>query len=152
MIERATGGEVALPSFSSRTIVYKGMLTAPQLPRYFTDLRDPRVASRLALVHSRFSTNTFPSWALAHPYRMIAHNGEVNTLRGNINWMRARESQLASELFGADLAKVVPVVQPGGLRLRDVRQRAGAARPQRPLDPARGDDDDPRGLPHPHRP
>ena len=95
-------------------MVYKGMLTAPQLPRYFTDLRDPRVASRLALVHSRFSTNTFPSWELAHPYRMIAHNGEVNTLRGNINWMRARESQLASELFGDDLEKVIPVVREGG--------------------------------------
>ena len=113
LIERAGGRDLALPSFSSRTIVYKGMLTAPQLPRYFTDLRDPRVASRLALVHSRFSTNTFPSWALAHPYRMIAHNGEVNTLRGNVNWMKARESQLASELFGEDLAKVIPVIQPG---------------------------------------
>ena len=88
VIERAAGRDLALPSFSSRTMVYKGMLTAPQLPRYFTDLRDPRVASRLALVHSRFSTNTFPSWELAHPYRMIAHNGEVNTLRGNVNWMR----------------------------------------------------------------
>ena len=114
VIEREAGRELALPSFSSRTIVYKGMLTAPQLPRYFTDLRDPRVASRLALVHSRFSTNTFPSWELAHPYRMIAHNGEVNTLRGNINWMRARESQLASELFGDDLDKVIPVVREGG--------------------------------------
>jgi len=110
VIERAAGRDLALPSFSSRTIVYKGMLTAPQLPHYFPDLRDPRLASRLALVHSRFSTNTFPSWALAHPYRMIAHNGEVNTLRGNINWMRARESQLASELFGEDLHKVIPVV------------------------------------------
>jgi glutamate synthase domain-containing protein 2/glutamate synthase domain-containing protein 1/glutamate synthase domain-containing protein 3 len=114
VIERQAGREVSLPSFSSRTIVYKGMLTAPQLPRYFTDLRDPRVASRLALVHSRFSTNTFPSWGLAHPFRMIAHNGEVNTVRGNINWMRARESQLASELFGEDIAKLVPVVQSGG--------------------------------------
>jgi glutamate synthase domain-containing protein 2/glutamate synthase domain-containing protein 1/glutamate synthase domain-containing protein 3 len=114
LIERAAGRDVALPSFSSRTIVYKGMLTAPQLPRYFTDLRDPRVATRLALAHARFSTNTFPSWELAHPYRMIAHNGEVNTLRGNINWMRARESQLASELFGDDLPKVVPVVREGG--------------------------------------
>src|SRR6202008_4986213 len=114
LIERAAGTEIALPSFSSRTMVYKGMLTAPQLPRYFPDLRDPRVASRLALVHSRFSTNTFPSWELAHPYRMIAHNGEINTLRGNINWMRARESQLASELFGDDLQKVLPVVRPGG--------------------------------------
>jgi glutamate synthase domain-containing protein 2/glutamate synthase domain-containing protein 1/glutamate synthase domain-containing protein 3 len=114
LIEHAAGNEVGLPSFSSRTIVYKGMLTAPQLPRYFCDLRDPRVASRLALVHSRFSTNTFPSWGLAHPFRMIAHNGEVNTVRGNINWMRARESQLASELFGDDLQKLLPVVQPGG--------------------------------------
>ncbi len=114
VIEREGGREIALPSFSSRTIVYKGMLTAPQLPRFFPDLRDPRVASRLALVHSRFSTNTFPSWELAHPYRMIAHNGEVNTLRGNVNWMRARESQLASELFGDDLGKVIPVVREGG--------------------------------------
>jgi glutamate synthase domain-containing protein 2/glutamate synthase domain-containing protein 1/glutamate synthase domain-containing protein 3 len=114
VIERAAGTEIALPSFSSRTLVYKGMLTAPQLPRYFPDLRDPRVASRLALVHSRFSTNTFPSWELAHPFRMIAHNGEVNTLRGNVNWMRARESQLASELFGEDLDKVLPVVRSGG--------------------------------------
>ena len=114
VIERAAGPGLSLPSFSSRTIVYKGMLTAPQLPRYFPDLRDPRVASRLALVHSRFSTNTFPSWELAHPYRMIAHNGEVNTLRGNVNWMRARESQLASELFGDDLEKVIPVVREGG--------------------------------------
>src|SRR5436305_7048642 len=114
LIERAAGPDLALPSFSSRTMVYKGMLTAPQLPRYFSDLRDPRLATRLALVHSRFSTNTFPSWELAHPYRMIAHNGEVNTLRGNINWMRARESQLASELFGEDLEKVVPVVREGG--------------------------------------
>jgi glutamate synthase domain-containing protein 2/glutamate synthase domain-containing protein 1/glutamate synthase domain-containing protein 3 len=114
VIERLGQGEVALPSFSSRTMVYKGMLTAPQLPRYFNDLRDPRVASRLALVHSRFSTNTFPSWQLAHPFRMIAHNGEVNTVRGNINWMRARESQLASELFGEDVEKLLPVVQEGG--------------------------------------
>ncbi len=114
VVELEAGRDLALPSFSSRTMVYKGMLTAPQLPRYFTDLRDPRVASRLALVHSRFSTNTFPSWELAHPYRMIAHNGEVNTLRGNVNWMRARESQLASELFGDELHKVIPVVRDGG--------------------------------------
>ncbi len=114
VIEREAGSEITLPSFSSRTLVYKGMLTAPQLPRYYNDLRDPRLASRLALVHSRFSTNTFPSWELAHPYRMIAHNGEINTLRGNVNWMRARESQLASELFGEDLEKVIPVVREGG--------------------------------------
>jgi glutamate synthase domain-containing protein 2/glutamate synthase domain-containing protein 1/glutamate synthase domain-containing protein 3 len=113
-LELTAGPGLSMPSFSSRTLVYKGMLTAPQLPRYFVDLRDPRMATRLALVHSRFSTNTFPSWDLAHPFRMIAHNGEVNTLRGNLNWMRARESQLASELFGEDLANVMPVVQSGG--------------------------------------
>ena len=108
------GAEAIIPSLSSRTIVYKGMLTAPQLRRYYPDLEDERTESALALVHSRFSTNTFPSWELAHPYRMIAHNGEINTVRGNVNWMRARESQLASELFGDDLRKVLPVVQPGG--------------------------------------
>ncbi|HEX3391392.1 MAG TPA: glutamate synthase large subunit, partial [Solirubrobacteraceae bacterium] len=113
VIEAAAGREIAIPSFSSRTIVYKGMLTAPQLPRYFPDLRDPRVASRLALVHSRFSTNTFPSWELAHPYRVICHNGEINTVMGNVNWMRARESELASELFGEDLPKILPVVTQG---------------------------------------
>jgi glutamate synthase domain-containing protein 2/glutamate synthase domain-containing protein 1/glutamate synthase domain-containing protein 3 len=105
---------VVIPSLSARTLVYKGMLTAPQLTRFYPDLRDPRFESALALVHSRFSTNTFPSWELAHPYRMIAHNGEINTLRGNVNWMRARESQLASELFGDDLQKVLPVIRPDG--------------------------------------
>jgi glutamate synthase domain-containing protein 1 len=112
--ELAAGPELVVPSFSARTLVYKGMLTAPQLGRYYPDLADESFASALALVHSRFSTNTFPSWELAHPYRMIAHNGEINTLRGNVNWIRARESQLASELFGDDLKKVLPVVRPGG--------------------------------------
>jgi glutamate synthase (NADPH/NADH) large chain/glutamate synthase (ferredoxin) len=112
--ERAAGPELVLPSFSARTLVYKGMLTAPQLERFYPDLRDERFASALALVHSRFSTNTFPSWELAHPYRLIAHNGEINTLRGNVNWLRARESQLASELFGDDLQKVLPVIRPSG--------------------------------------
>jgi glutamate synthase domain-containing protein 2/glutamate synthase domain-containing protein 1/glutamate synthase domain-containing protein 3 len=112
--ELAAGPELVIPSFSSRTVVYKGMLTAPQLLGYYPDLQDARTKSALALVHSRFSTNTFPSWELAHPYRMIAHNGEINTLRGNVNWMRARESQLASELFGDDLSKVLPIVRPGG--------------------------------------
>ena len=114
IIEKAAGEDLAIPSFSSRTLVYKGMLTSPQLTRYFPDLRDERIASALALVHSRFSTNTFPSWELAHPYRLIAHNGEINTLRGNVNWMRARESQLHSDLFGDDLRKLMPVVRPGG--------------------------------------
>jgi len=112
--ERAGGEALVIPSFSARTLVYKGMLTSPQLGRYFPDLADDRFESALALVHSRFSTNTFPSWALAHPYRLIAHNGEINTLRGNLNWIRARESQLASELFGDDVAKLIPVIRPGG--------------------------------------
>ncbi|MBA3842642.1 MAG: glutamate synthase large subunit [Actinobacteria bacterium] len=112
--ELEAGPELVIPSFSARTLVYKGMLTAHQLGRYYPDLSDTRFASALALVHQRFSTNTFPSWELAHPYRMIAHNGEINTLRGNVNWMRARESQLASQLFGDDLRKVLPIVRPGG--------------------------------------
>src|SRR6201995_3406009 len=114
VIERAAGRDLVLPSFSSRTMIYKGMLTAPQLPRYFTDLRAPRVASRLALVHSRFSTNTFPSWDLAHPYRMIAHNGEINTLRGNINWMHARQAMFESEMFGPQLKKILPIINKNG--------------------------------------
>ena len=112
--EIAAGPDLVIPSFSSRTIAYKGMLNANQLLGYYPDLQDERTRSSLALVHSRFSTNTFPSWELAHPYRVIAHNGEINTLRGNVNWMRARESQLASELFGDELAKVLPVVRPAG--------------------------------------
>jgi glutamate synthase domain-containing protein 2/glutamate synthase domain-containing protein 1/glutamate synthase domain-containing protein 3 len=112
--ELAAGPDLVIPSFSSRTIVYKGMLTAAQLLGYYPDLQDERTKTALALVHSRFSTNTFPSWELAHPFRYIAHNGEINTLRGNVNWMRARESQLASELFGDDLQKVLPVVRPAG--------------------------------------
>src|SRR6185312_873649 len=105
------GPDLVIPSFSSRTIVYKGMLTSLQLALFFPDLRDELMASRVAVVHSRYSTNTFPSWELAHPYRMVAHNGEINTLMGNVNWMRARESQLASELFRGDLQKVIPIVR-----------------------------------------
>ncbi len=100
-------------SSSSRTINYKGMLISFQLAAFYPDLRDERTKSALALVHSRFSTNTFPSWELAHPYRVICHNGEINTVRGNVNWMRARESELRSELFGEDLEKILPVVSPG---------------------------------------
>src|SRR2546426_7011535 len=101
-------------SLSCRTIVYKGMLTAAQLTSFYPDLRDPLVQSALAMVHSRFSTNTFPSWARAHPYRYLAHNGEINTLRGNINWTYARESKFQSRLFGADLQKTLPVIDPDG--------------------------------------
>jgi glutamate synthase domain-containing protein 2/glutamate synthase domain-containing protein 1/glutamate synthase domain-containing protein 3 len=100
-------------SSSSRTLNYKGMLISFQLAAFYSDLKDERCKSALALVHSRFSTNTFPSWELAHPYRVICHNGEINTVRGNVNWMRARESELRSELFGDDLAKILPVVSAG---------------------------------------
>jgi glutamate synthase domain-containing protein 2/glutamate synthase domain-containing protein 1/glutamate synthase domain-containing protein 3 len=100
-------------SSSSRTINYKGMLISFQLAAFYSDLRDERCKSALALVHSRFSTNTFPSWELAHPYRVICHNGEINTVMGNVNWMRARESELRSELFGEDLEKILPVVSVG---------------------------------------
>ncbi|TMM18218.1 MAG: glutamate synthase large subunit [Actinobacteria bacterium] len=102
-----------MASSSSRTLNYKGMLISHQLAAFYPDLRDERIKTAMALVHSRFSTNTFPSWELAHPYRVICHNGEINTLMGNINWMRARESELRSELFGDDLAKILPVVKPG---------------------------------------
>ncbi|WP_297528313.1 glutamate synthase large subunit [Thiohalobacter sp.] len=102
-----------VPSFSSRTLVYKGMLLANQVDAYYPDLKDERLVSALALVHQRFSTNTFPSWDLAHPFRMIAHNGEINTLRGNVNWMRARRHAMASELLGEDLDKVWPLIPEG---------------------------------------
>jgi glutamate synthase (ferredoxin) len=101
-------------SLSANTFTYKGMLTARQLAPMFPDLADASLESCLALVHQRFSTNTFPSWPLAHPYRYIAHNGEINTLRGNINWMRARHGLLRSELLGDDLTKVLPVIREGG--------------------------------------
>ena len=106
--------ELYFPSLSSQTIVYKGMLTTGQLEEFFPDLSDERVVSPLALVHSRFSTNTFPSWPLAHPYRFIAHNGEINTVKGNRNWMRARESLLASELIPGNLDRLFPIVEMSG--------------------------------------
>ncbi len=100
-------------SFSSRTIVYKGMLLSGQVGEFYQDLLDERVVSALALVHQRFSTNTFPTWDLAHPFRMIAHNGEINTMRGNVNWMRARRATMASEILGKDLEKVWPLIPEG---------------------------------------
>jgi glutamate synthase (NADPH/NADH) large chain len=106
--------DLYFPSLSSQTIVYKGMLTTGQLEEFFPDLSDERVVSPLALVHSRFSTNTFPSWPLAHPYRFIAHNGEINTVKGNRNWMRARESLLASDLLPGDLSRLSPIVEMSG--------------------------------------
>ena len=106
--------EAYFPSLSSRTLVYKGMLTTHQLGEFFPDLSDPDMESALALVHSRFSTNTFPSWPLAHPYRLIAHNGEINTVKGNRNWMRAREAMLSSDVIPGDLSRLFPVCTPGG--------------------------------------
>ncbi|MBI5766673.1 MAG: glutamate synthase large subunit [Verrucomicrobia bacterium] len=101
-------------SLSMKTLVYKGMLTTEQVDQYFPDLKHPAMESALALVHSRFSTNTFPSWERAHPYRYLAHNGEINTLRGNINWMHARQALFESELFGEDIKKVLPIINPNG--------------------------------------
>ena len=106
--------DIYFPSLQSQTIVYKGMLTTGQLEEFFPDLSDSRVLSPLALVHSRFSTNTFPSWPLAHPYRYIAHNGEINTVKGNRNWMRARESLLKSELIPGNLNRIFPIVEMAG--------------------------------------
>ena len=108
-----SGAGVYFPSLSSRTLVYKGMLTTGQLEPFFPDLSDRRLTSALALVHSRFSTNTFPSWPLAHPYRYVAHNGEINTVMGNRNWMRAREAELGSDLIPGDLNRVFPICTPG---------------------------------------
>jgi glutamate synthase (NADPH/NADH) large chain len=103
-----------VPSLSSRTIVYKGLLLAGQIANFYKELTDPESVSALCLVHQRFSTNTFPTWPLAHPYRYVCHNGEINTVRGNVNWMYARQSILQSRLFGDDIKKLFPVVQPAG--------------------------------------
>ena len=105
---------VYFPSLSSRTLVYKGMFTTPQLGAFFPDLHDERLTSAIGVVHSRFSTNTFPSWPLAHPYRYVAHNGEINTVQGNQNWMRAREALIGSPLLGDDLDRIFPICTPGG--------------------------------------
>ncbi len=106
------GTEYFAPSFSTRTVVYKGLLLADQVGQYYRDLADPRCISALALAHQRFSTNTFPEWSLAHPYRFVAHNGEINTVRGNYNWMRAREGAMHSSLLGEDLDRLWPLIYP----------------------------------------
>ncbi|MGL6040239.1 MAG: glutamate synthase subunit alpha, partial [Deefgea sp.] len=107
------GGEYYIPSCSARTINYKGLLLADQVGEYYLDLQDPACISALALVHQRFSTNTFPTWDLAHPFRYIAHNGEINTLRGNVNWIRAREKAISSPVLGKDIDKIWPLIYPG---------------------------------------
>ena len=103
-----------ISSLSSRTIVYKGMLTTSQLTSFYSDLQDEAIETALALVHSRFSTNTFPSWERAHPYRYLMHNGEINTLRGNINWMRSRQTMCGNSLWGKDIKKVMPIIDETG--------------------------------------
>ena len=106
-------GELYMPSFSTRTVVYKGLLLATQVGSFYRDLTDPLCTSALAMVHQRFSTNTFPSWKLAHPYRFLAHNGEINTVRGNVNWMYARRRSMSSDLIGPDLDKMWPIIPHG---------------------------------------
>ncbi|MNB74657.1 Ferredoxin-dependent glutamate synthase 1 [compost metagenome] len=108
------GESFYLPSLSCRKIVYKGMLTTVQVGQFYLDLQNEKLESAIALVHSRFSTNTFPSWERAHPYRFMIHNGEINTLRGNVNWMHARQSLFKSEVFGSDLEKIKPIINPDG--------------------------------------
>ena len=110
----AAAKQFYIVSLSSQTLIYKGMLTADQIESMYPDLSDPDIESALALVHQRFSTNTFPSWPLAHPYRYVAHNGEINTLRGNINWMKAREALLTSDVLGDDLRRILPIIRDGG--------------------------------------
>jgi len=112
-LKLAHGKEFYVPSMSARTACYKGMLLARQVGQYYKDLQDARVESALALVHQRFSTNTFPSWDLAHPFRMICHNGEINTLRGNVNWIRARQGAISSPVLGRDLEKIWPLIYAG---------------------------------------
>ena len=110
-----------IPSFSHRTIVYKGLLVSASLEKFYPDLANPDYETAIALFHQRYSTNTFPTWPLAHPFRMLAHNGEINTIRGNRNWMHARESELRADFWGADIDLLKPIIQPGGsIRDKDV--------------------------------
>ena len=146
---RRPSGDAYFPSLSARTLVYKGMLTTPQLGAFFPDLADERVESALALVHSRFSTNTFPSWPLAHPYRFIAHNGEINTVQGNRNWMRAREALLRSRPARRASSGPSRSARPGASDTATLRRGARAAAPRRLLAAPRRADDDPRGVGEP---
>ena len=153
VVEAAQGPGCYVASLSSRTLVYKGMLISYQLAGFYADLADERIASAMALVHSRFSTNTFPSWELAHPYRMIAHNGEINTLRGNVNWMAAREKHAGLRGCSATTSRrSCPIVRSGWGRTRrrfdNVLELLNA---RRALATARDHDDDPRGVHEPRR-
>ncbi len=143
--ERATSGYYPV-SISCRTVIYKGMFLADQLGSYYPDLHDPDFESAVALVHQRFSTNTFPTWSLAHPYRYIAHNGEINTLRGNVNWMAARQASVSSPLFGTRHQQAVADFLRRAVRHRLLRQRARIPGARRLLAGARDDDDDSGSL------
>ena len=145
-------GMFYIPSLSCKTLIYKGMLNAVQLDPYFPDLSNPAMQSALALVHSRFSTNTFPTWARAHPYRYICHNGEINTLRGNVNWMKARENADALRAVRHGIGPHHARHRRERQRFGHVRQRPGTARPVRPLAAARRHDDDPRAVERRHAP
>ena len=143
--ERRTSGYYPV-SISCRTVIYKGMFLADQLGAYYPDLHDPDFESALALVHQRFSTNTFPTWSLAHPYRYIAHNGEINTLRGNVNWMAARQASVSSPLFGKRHQQAVADLLRRPVRHRLLRQRARIPGARRLFARARDDDDDSGSL------
>lgn len=135
-----------IPSMSHKTIIYKGMLTAQQVGTFYPDLADPLVETAIAVVHSRFSTNTFPSWGRAHPFRYLIHNGEINTLRGNENWMHARQSMVASELFGDDLKKLFPIIQEDGSDSSKFDNTLEFLALSWPLFASCGDDDDPGAV------
>ena len=131
---------------SCRTLVYKGMFLAAQLGAYYADLHDPDFESALALVHQRFSTNTFPSWRLAHPYRFVCHNGEINTVRGNVNWMAARQASVSVAAVRRRHPEALADHLSGPVGHRLLRQRARVPAARRLLAAACGDDADPRGL------
>ena len=133
-------------SMSCRTVIYKGMFLADQLGSYYPDLHEPDFESALALVHQRFSTNTFPTWSLAHPYRMVAHNGEINTLRGNVNWMAARQASVHSELYGKDISRLWPISYEGQSDTACFDNAPRIPGAGRLLAAARGDDDDSGGV------
>ena len=143
------GTDAYFPSLSARVVVYKGMLTPDQLEPFYADLRDERIESALCLVHSRFSTNTFPSWPLAHPYRMLAHNGEINTVQGNENWMRAREGVMETPLLPGRPRAHLPDLHARRVRHRTLRRGPRAAQHGGPAAAPRDPDDDPRGVGEP---
>ncbi len=156
-IRRRTENEIAdseiedkemfyIPSFSCRTIVYKGLMLAPQIEKFYFELANPLVTSALCLVHQRFSTNTFPSWKLAHPYRYVAHNGEINTIRGNVSWMNARQSILESPLHGGQIREALSGHRARRQRLRFAGQRGGVSLPVGPFPAPRDGHADSRGL------